>query len=192
MQILNGRSKIVTRIISAQILMLVFGLSVTLPTMQNTLLKVGANILSAGLYFFLIYTFMHGEGQRDAVKAGREPASDPLKAGVAVMLAANSLNILLLVIYSVGQLIRAITETSTASDTFVGIIDTALYILYGVFLGFSSLLNRGGSTNPLIYAAYILIPIIVGIIGYRNGLRGISILEKMGLSSDENKDKPKK
>lgn len=192
MQILKGKSKIITRIVGSQILMLVFGLSVSLPTMQNTFLKVGANILSAGLYFFLIYTFMHSEGQRDAVNSIKQPDSGSLGKGAAVMIASNILNILLLIIYSIGQLVRVITSTSASLDAFVGIMDTILYILYGVFLGFSSLLNQGGSTNPLIYTAYILIPIIVGILGYRNGLRGFSILEKLGLSSDSNEDRTKK
>lgn len=158
-----------------QIGMTMFGLMLSMATINNDILMLLTSILSIGMYLFLLYTMNWEYGAKDKIRVDSNREKDmPLK-GLWMSLGANIINLLL----GIGVLIGGLNLTSIAAcepSWAYNIYYTCKLI--GVFLQgmYSGILSLYAPYNVFAYLLIILPALAASTLGYYLGSRNIRIL----------------
>lgn len=152
----------------------IFGLVLTLACVlaENDTLKIFCSVFAILFYLFLLYTSMWEKGSKDhiAVEYGRK-AYQPL-LGLKVSLLANSLNLLLAVLLTIGAIASQGSALANMGDNCRSIA----VLLQGMYTGLLSLPGGGAEHLNQLWFMYWLIPLpamLISTLGYYFGVKNI-------------------
>ena len=152
----------------------IFGLVLTLACVlaKNETLKIFCSVFSILFYLFLLYTSTWELGSKDhiAVEYGRKPYQPTL--GLKISVLANSLNLLLAVLITIGAIGADGSSLAVMGDNCRSIA----VLLQGMYTGLLSLPGRSVEYLNQLWFMYWLIPmpaIIFSALGYYFGVKNI-------------------
>ncbi len=171
---IKQNSYMMFRMMVNQIGMTMFGLMLSMATINYNTILLLTSILSVGMYLFLLYTMTWEDGAKDKIRVDSGRAENrPLK-GLWMSLGANVVNIIL----GLGVLIGGLCVTSLEMCEPVWAYNT-YYVckLIGVFLQgmYSGFLSLYAPYNVFAYLLIILPALAASTLGYYLGSRNIRI-----------------
>lgn len=160
-----------------QIVMSVFGLVTVMATTASVPLTIICAVLGIGLYVFLIYNMMWEIGAKDRIKAdaGRyeysafKPMKMALIAGIPNF-AAGTLCLLSLI-------------PGAVTGSIANVAAIICKLLWGHFLGLVKLI--GMLENPFVWLFVACFAVLIVVLGYNAGYRGISLIPALHRSKKD-------
>ena len=161
-----------------------FALAMTAIKAESNALLLWSSIGSIVFYLALTYGSAHktGSGDRLAVEYGKIPFK-PLR-GLVISLLANSLNLLLAILITVGQL--------AGLPTLEAIPRAIALLIQGMYQGVLATAQVGGITLNGLWWSYFLITVpamLISTLGYIAGVKDFHIT-KMGIPELPESDRP--
>ena len=196
------RGKSISRVFLSQFAMVAFGIMVLLQFIKtedidgvmtavvpNPALLIGANLLAVAIFFFLLYTMLWEDGSKEIGKYDPVSKKQHSKNGILIVLTANSVNIILTVVFTVMRIAKMIVgDPPVWMDTTIVMCDFLLDLILAMFKGFAVLVSPAGSTHPLVYIIAVASSMAVAYIGYMNGYKDFRILGLFGIKPKEDKN----
>lgn len=186
---LKSHSYLIFRCIAIQLGMTMFGLVLSMATVNNEALQLVVGIFSVLFYLYLLIdaAFSVGLKEQPKVAAGRAKA-EPY-TGLLVSLCANALNIALAIAIWVGFFVTlgtGVTQTWSQACILIAAFVQGMYSgVIGFLTGYVG--DASGIWNTLIYTLILIPAPVVCSIGYYCGTRGIYIVPGYrGTPKDEN------
>ncbi len=160
-----------------QIVLSVFGLVTVMATTASVPLTIVCAVLGIGMYVFLIYNMMWEIGAKDKIKAdaGRYEykAVKPFK----MALIAGCLN------FAGGLLCLLSLIQNDVCKSIAGVASTVCKLLWGHFLGVVKLTNM--LENPFVWLFVAVFAVLITVLGYNAGYRGISLIPALHKSKKD-------
>ena len=166
-----------------QIVMSVFGWITAMATLSSVPLTIVCAVLGIGLYIFLIYNMMWEIGAKDSIKASAGRYEYKAKKPFVMAIKAGILNL------AGGLLCLFALIHNAVCDKIAYVAFAVCKILWGHFLGFervTGLINAEGE-NPFFWLFVALFAILITVLGYNAGFRGISLIPALH-KSKKNKE----
>lgn len=156
-----------------QIALSLFGLVLALIPAGGNTLTVVTSIFASLFYLFLIYEAAYAVGAKDSVAVSFKPNKF---TGLFISLLANSLNILLAVVFLVGVLLKPLDSAFAVGITQAGgLCGTLALFIEGMYTGLLTIDVGGMPLNNYWFSYFIIVlpSLIVSTLGYYFGLRNM-------------------
>lgn len=177
-QFLKNQSYLIFRCIAIQIGMTMFGLVLSMATVNNDTLQLVVGIFSVLFYLYLLADAAFSVGRKEQVKVAAGRAKPDPYTGLFASLCANFLNIGFAVAIWVGFIVGAATGVEQAWSQACIMIATFIQGMYSGIIGFLTAYigASGGILNTLLYTLIILPSLAICSLAYYCGTKGIYIV----------------
>lgn len=175
---IKKQSYLIFRCIAIQLGMTMFGLVLSMATLNNNTLQLLVGIFSVLFYLYLLADAAFSVGHKEQVKVAAGRAKAEPYTGLFASLCANFLNIALAIAIWVGFFITAATGVEQSWSQACIMVATFIQGMYSGIIGATSahIGNSFGILNTMLYTLIILPSPAVCAIAYYCGTRGIHIV----------------
>ncbi|MBR2370516.1 MAG: hypothetical protein IKA82_00700 [Clostridia bacterium] len=172
-----------------QMALSLFGLVLALiPSKDGSSLTVITSIFAAVFYLFLIYDAAYAIGSKDSVAVSFKPNK---LTGLFVSLLANSLNLLLAVVFLVGVLFKPLENSFAVGVTQTGgICGIIALFIQGMYTGLLTVNVAGAPLNTYWFSYFLIVipSLLVSTLGYYFGLNNMFALKIFRAATPEDEE----